>query len=84
LASLTLVTNDGQTVVVQLGNSQYANSIGFNPQSGQSVTVVGFPGDQDLFSAINVTVDGQTYAFRDELGRPLWAGGNGKGRGGNQ
>lgn len=84
LASLTLVTNDGQTVVVQLGNSQYANSIGFNPQSGQSVTVVGFPGDQDLFSAISVTVDGQTYAFRDELGRPLWAGGNGKGRGGNQ
>jgi len=28
-------------------------------------------------------VDGQTYAFRDELGRPLWAGGRGNGRSGN-
>jgi hypothetical protein len=36
-----------------------------------------------LFSAITVTVDGKAYAFRDELGRPLWAGGKGNGRGGN-
>jgi len=88
LATLTVSTSDGQVVVVQLGNSSYSQSIGFAPQIGQSVTVVGFPGDQGLFSAINITIDGQTYAFRDELGRPLWAGGNGKGngngRGGNQ
>ncbi|MGD8403573.1 MAG: DUF2202 domain-containing protein [Anaerolineales bacterium] len=83
LATLTVSTNDGQIVIVQLGNASYAQSIGFVPQIGQSVTVVGFPGDQGLFSAISVTIDGQTYAFRDELGRPLWAGGNGKGRGGN-
>lgn len=86
LVSLSILTSDGQTVVVQLGNSFYSQSIGFNPQIGQSITVYGFPGDQGLFSAINVTLDGQTYAFRDELGRPLWAGGNGKGngRGGNR
>ena len=86
LVNLSILTSDGQTVVVQLGNSFYSQSIGFNPQIGQSVTVYGFPGDQGLFSAINITLDGQTYAFRDELGRPLWAGGNGKGngRGGNQ
>jgi len=83
LVSLTVQTSDGQIVVVQLGNSQYANSIGFYPQIGQSVSVYGFPGDQGLFSAISVTVDGQTYTFRDELGRPLWAGGRGNGRGGN-
>ena len=85
LVNLTVLTNDGQTIMVQLGNSIYSQSIGFNPLVGQSVTVVGFPGGQDLFSAINVIVDGQTYTFRDELGRPLWAGGNGKGngRGGN-
>ena len=82
LATLTVSTNDGQIVVVQLGNASYAQTIGFVPQIGQSVTVIGFPGDQGLFSAISVTVDGQTYAFRDELGRPLWAGANGKGRGG--
>ena len=84
LATLTVSTSDGQSVVVQLGNASYAQTIGFGPQIGQSVTVVGFPGDQGLFSAINVTVNGQTYAFRDELGRPMWAGGRGKGRGGSQ
>jgi len=84
LTTLTVTTSAGQSVVVQLGNASYAQTIGFAPQIGQSVTVVGFPGDQGLFSAINVTVNGQTYAFRDELGRPLWAGGRGKGRGGNQ
>jgi len=83
LATLTVSTSDGQIVVVQLGNASYSQTIGFAPQIGQSVTVIGFPGDQGLFSAISITVDGQVYAFRDELGRPLWAGGNGKGRGGN-
>lgn len=84
LASLTVQTGDGQIVVVQLGNSQYASSLGFHPQVGQYVSVYGFPGDQGLFSAISVTLDGQTYAFRDEFGRPLWAGGKGNGRGGNR
>jgi hypothetical protein len=83
IVTLTVQTSDGQTVVVQLGNSQYASSLGFAPQIGQSVSVYGFPGDQGMFSAISVTVNGQTYAFRDELGRPLWAGGRGNGRGGN-
>ena len=84
LTTLIVFTGDGQNVVVQLGNASYAQSIGFAPQFGQSVTVVGFPGDQGLFSAISVTIDGQTYSFRDDLGRPIWAGGRGKGRGSNQ
>lgn len=81
LVSLTVLTHDGQTVVVQLGSSQYTQSIGFNPAIGAAVTVNGFPGDQGLFSAISVTVDDQTYTFRDKLGRPLWAGGPGNGKG---
>jgi hypothetical protein len=84
LATLTVQTGNGQSVVVQLGNASHAQTIGFAPQIGQSVTVVGFPGDQGLFSALNVTIDGQTYTFRDELGRPLWAGGRGNGKGGNR
>ena len=83
LATLTVSTSDGQIVVVQLGNASYSQTIGFAPQIGHSVTVIGFPGDQGLFSPISVTMDRQVYAFRDELGRPLWAGGNGKGRGRN-
>jgi len=81
LVTLTVLAADEQSVVVQLGNASYTQSIGFNPVVEQSVTVNGFPGDQGLFSAISVTIDGQTYTFRDELGRPLWAGGPGKGNG---
>jgi hypothetical protein len=83
LVTLSVLTPEGGTVVVQLGNAQYAQSIGFNPQIGASVTIAGFPGDQGLFSATSVTMSGQTYTFRDDLGRPLWAGGKGNGRGGN-
>ena len=81
LVTLTVSTSGGQSMVVQLGNSIYAQSLDFNPIIGQGVSIHGFPGDQGLFSAISVTLDGQTYAFRDELGRPLWAGGPSKGNG---
>lgn len=81
-STLTLLASDGRTLTVQLGNARYASSIGFNPQIGQNVTVYGFTADQGLFSAITVTLNGQVYAFRDEMGRPLWAGGNGRGNGG--
>lgn len=82
--TLTIVTDEGQSVGVQLGNSNYATSLGFAPQPGAGITVTAFPGDQaGLLSAISVTLDnGQTYNFRDgSTGRPLWAGGNGKGGG---
>ncbi len=79
--TLTLQTADGQVLGVQLGNQNFATSLGFAPQVGETVTVYGFPGDQGLFSAITVTIDstGQVYTFRDANGRPAWAGGNGKG-----
>jgi hypothetical protein len=82
--TLTVQTDDGQALGVQLGNSNYATSLGFAPQIGEGVTVNGFTGDQGLFSAISVTLDnGQVYTFRDAAtGRPAWAGGgNGKGGG---
>ncbi len=80
--TLTILTVDGQTLTVQLGNARYASGIGFNPQIGQTVTVYGFPDPQGIFSAITVTLEGQVYTFRDETGRPLWMGGNGRGNGG--
>lgn len=78
--TLTLVTDDGQTVGVQLGNQSYVASLGFNPQVGQALTVSGFPGEQGLFSATSITLDnGMTFTFRESTGRPGWAGGKGKG-----
>ncbi len=78
--TLNLLTDDGQTLGVQLGNQNYVSSLGFNPQPGQHLTVTGFPGDQGLFTAITITLDdGTIYSFRQETGRPLWAGGNARG-----
>ena len=81
LTGISITTDDGQALYVQLGNSRYNQSIGFTPVTGEGVTVVMFPGDRGLYSAINVTVDstGLTYTFRSETGQPMWAGGNGKG-----
>jgi hypothetical protein len=83
---LSLTLDDGSAFYVQLGNSRYSQSIGFSPITDEGVTVYGFPGDQGAYSAITVTLDSfaQTYSFRDETGRPLWAGvGNGNGGNGN-
>lgn len=84
--TLTIQTDDGQSLGVQLGNSNYATTIGFAPQAGDKLTVYGFTGDEGLFSAISITMDGtgKVYTFRDATtGRPAWAGG-GKGQGANQ
>lgn len=83
--TLTVQTDDGQALGVQLGNSNYATSLGFAPQVGEGLTVYGFTGDQGSFSAITVTLDsGQVFTFRDATtGRPAWAGG-GQGKGATQ
>ena len=83
-ATLTVATADGGSAVVQLGNAQYVQSIGFYAPLGASVTVTGFTDDLSQFSAITVTLNGQTYTFRDDSGRVQWSGGRGNGRGGNR
>ena len=77
--------DDGQALYVDTGNPRYSQSLGFAPVAGEGVTVVMFYGDQGVNSAISITMDstGVTYTFRNELGQPLWTGGNGKGNGGN-
>jgi hypothetical protein len=82
MEGLTVTAEDGQTIYVQLGNSRYNQSIGFAPQVGELVNIVGFTSNEGLFSAITVTLDdGQVYTFRESTGRPAWAGENDKGGG---
>lgn len=79
--TLTIQTNDGQQVAIQLGNQRYVAMLNFNPQPGQNVTVTGFMGQQGMFVASQVVMeDGTTYIFRQDAGRPNWSGG----RGGNR
>jgi len=82
---MSFTADDGQAVYVDTGNPRYSQSLGFTPVAGEGVTVVMFYGDQGVNSAISITMDatGVTYTFRNELGQPLWSGGNGKGNGGN-
>jgi len=82
---VSFTADDGQAVYVDTGNPRYSQSLGFAPGAGEGVTVVMFYGDQSVNSAISITMDstGVTYTFRNELGQPLWSGGNGKGNGGN-
>lgn len=85
---LALSLDDGTSLYVQLGSSRYAQSIGFAPQVGEGITILGFTAEDGLFSAITVTLDtpadrSQVYAFRSETGQPLWSG-SGRGSGTSQ
>lgn len=82
---MSFTTDDGQAVYVDTGNPRFSQSLGFAPVAGEGVTVVMFYGDQGVNSAISITMDatGITYTFRNELGQPLWSGGNGRGNGAN-
>ena len=81
---IRITTDDGQALYVQLGNSRYNQSIGFAPQIGERIKVIGFSDSDGLYNAVRVTANstGITYTFRSETGQPLWSGGNGKGNGG--
>jgi hypothetical protein len=76
--NFTLITDDGQSVAVQLGNQRYVSNQGIVLQEGEAVTLVGFYETSDSFAVSQITLDasGQTIALRDlTTGRPLWAGG---------
>ncbi len=73
----TLVTADGQQIPVQLGSQNYLSGLGLTLSDGDTVTVVGFWETADTFTAGTLTLDasGEVISLRDEIGRPLWAGG---------
>jgi len=76
--NFTLITDDGQTVAVQLGNQRFVSDLGMVLQEGDAVTVVGFYETSDSFAVSTLTLDanGQVYMLRDQAtGRPMWAGG---------
>jgi hypothetical protein len=77
----TLLTDDGQSIPAEVGNSRYANELGLVLQDGDRVSVVGFwdAGGGLALKSLTLEASGETFNFRDDLGRPLWAGGRGQG-----
>jgi len=77
---LSLITDDGAPLWVQLGQSRYVSAQGAVYTAGDHVTATGFyeNGQFQASSVVNDTT-GQTLTLRDASGRPLWAGGGGAG-----
>jgi len=63
---------------IHLGNYGIVYPEGISLESGSSAEVKGFIYENHV-SAVSVTSDGKTWNFRDQDGRPAWAGG-GRGR----
>ena len=79
--NFTLVTSDGQSIAAELGNTNYVASLGLTLKDGDEVTVVGFIDANGglALKSLTLTATGQTFNFRDDTARPLWAGGQGNG-----
>ena len=77
---ISLITDDGAPLWVQLGQSRYVSAQGAVYTARDHVTATGFyeNGQFQASSVVNDTT-GQTLTLRDASGRPLWAGGGGNG-----
>jgi hypothetical protein len=73
--SLSVLTDDGQEIVIEGRAWRFAQELGFNVQSGKAVTLLGFYED-DRFEVgqLGSGTGSQMLPIRDESGRPMWAG----------
>jgi len=83
--TLTISSDEGGTITASIGNQEYADTIGFYPTVGETMTITGSIDPDGIFVVSTVELDqsGILFTFRSSTGRPSWAGGNGKG-GGNK
>jgi hypothetical protein len=88
----TLVTEDAEwyldaadgRYLLHLGNTSYVEQTGLVLEASKAAVVKGIV-DADEVSVVSLQMGAETYTFRSEDGRPLWAGGGrGAGRGGGQ
>lgn len=75
-SEMLIRTDDGEEILVGLGQSIYRESLGFE------IEVVGFYEDGEFKAGtVNNLTTGETLELRDATGRPFWAGrGNGQNR----
>lgn len=71
---MVLQTAEGD-VSIGLGPTWYRDSLGYTPQIGAQVQVIGFyEGETFEAVAIEDLLTGEVFTLRDEGGRPMWAG----------
>jgi hypothetical protein len=79
---LTLKTQDGEEVTLMLGPEPYWSAQGITIEVGDEIEVRAYEEDGELMAGqITLTATGETLTLRDEMGRPLWMGGMGRGPG---
>lgn len=75
LGSHFTMKGEGETLEVHLAPASFLKDYEIKFRPGEDVKVVGvkieFEGKPALMARI-VTVDNETYVFRDEKGKPLW------------
>ena len=70
---VTIGLDDGSTVELGMGPVFYREEIGFTVTVGDQIVVTGYYEDGE-FRVGTIEQGGKTFRFRDEYGRPLWAG----------
>ncbi len=73
-------TESGELIEIAGRPWSFAQELGFSVQPGDQVELSGFY-ENDIYevAAINDLTSGASVQIRDETGRPLWAGGRGRG-----
>jgi hypothetical protein len=73
---------EGNDVIIEGRAWRFAQEMGYSLQKGQTVNITGFEEDGE-FKPVEISVNGSgsAFQFRENSGRPMWAGrGQGKGR----
>jgi len=64
---------DAGTYVLHLGPPAFRDELGIGLRQGKAAVVTGYVQGKDV-APVSVTVDERRFDFRDESGRPMWAG----------
>jgi hypothetical protein len=80
---ITVDTTEMGQIIIQTGPPWFADQQEITFNAGDTVTILGFAGEGNVFQAGEITDDttGATLHLRDPNGRPLWAGRGGSGGG---
>ncbi|MBN1361540.1 MAG: hypothetical protein JW993_13160 [Sedimentisphaerales bacterium] len=77
--ALVIATDAGE-MTLELGQSRFWDENGISLKAGDDIVAHGFYEGADFeVGAVENLTTGETVALRDETGRPLWAGGRGRG-----
>jgi hypothetical protein len=77
-----VLTNDGsewyldasnKKMLIHLGPEFYRDEIGLKLEEGKYIDITGYVYEDEV-TPVSVNYDGKEFTFRDEVGRPAWAG----------